>query len=229
MSGTAPARRCATCAPHFHTRRACCLRWTACRSPWIAARSWAWSANPARASRHRLFHPGPDRPARAHRRGEVLFDGRGPARLARRALRRLRGDRIAMIFQDPMMTLNPVLRIGDEMIEAIQKRTTGAPRRHARARRGAGQGRHPGTPTSALRRLSAPVLRRHAPARGHRHRAAATPRGDHRRRADHRAGRDHPGQILYEMQKLAARERGTALIWITHDLAVVAGLADASA
>ena len=36
------------------------------------------------------------------------------------------------------------------------------------------------------------------------------------------------GQILYEMQKLA-RETGTALIWITHDLSVIAGLADASA
>jgi peptide/nickel transport system ATP-binding protein len=34
-------------------------------------------------------------------------------------LRQLRGNRVAMIFQDPMMTLNPVLRIDDQMIETI--------------------------------------------------------------------------------------------------------------
>ena len=35
-------------------------------------------------------------------------------------MRALRGNRIAMIFQDPMMTLNPVLRIDTQMIEAVQ-------------------------------------------------------------------------------------------------------------
>ena len=35
-------------------------------------------------------------------------------------MRELRGNRIAMIFQDPMMTLNPVLRIDTQMIEAVQ-------------------------------------------------------------------------------------------------------------
>ena len=41
-------------------------------------------------------------------------------RLSEREMRALRGNRIAMIFQDPMMTLNPVLRIDTQMIEAVQ-------------------------------------------------------------------------------------------------------------
>ena len=44
--------------------------------------------------------------------GRVLFDGIDLATLDDEAMRRLRGDRIAMIFQDPMMTLNPVLTSG---------------------------------------------------------------------------------------------------------------------
>ena len=43
--------------------------------------------------------------------GQVLFKGDDLLRLSPEALRRVRGDRLAMIFQDPMLTLNPVLRI----------------------------------------------------------------------------------------------------------------------
>ena len=52
--------------------------------------------------------------------GEVLFEGRDLARLPERELRALRGQRIAMIFQDPMATLNPVLRVDAQMIEAVK-------------------------------------------------------------------------------------------------------------
>src|SRR4051812_25372418 len=52
--------------------------------------------------------------------GQILFDGVDLTRLAQAEMRALRGRRIAMIFQDPMMTLNPVLRIDTQMIEAIQ-------------------------------------------------------------------------------------------------------------
>ena len=52
--------------------------------------------------------------------GSVLFKGRDLTRIDAEGLRRLRGDRIAMIFQDPMMTLNPVLRIDTQMIETVQ-------------------------------------------------------------------------------------------------------------
>ena len=52
--------------------------------------------------------------------GEILFQGRNLVGMRERELRHLRGNRIAMIFQDPMMTLNPVLRIDTQMIETVQ-------------------------------------------------------------------------------------------------------------
>lgn len=42
-------------------------------------------------------------------KGRVLFDGEDLAALSDEGIRRIRGDRISMIFQDPMMTLNPLL------------------------------------------------------------------------------------------------------------------------
>ena len=51
--------------------------------------------------------------------GEVLFEGRNLADLSAEELRNIRGNRISMIFQDPMMTLNPVLTIGEQMIECL--------------------------------------------------------------------------------------------------------------
>ena len=52
--------------------------------------------------------------------GRILFGGRDLATLADDEMRHIRGRRVAMIFQDPMMTLNPVLRIDTQMIEAVQ-------------------------------------------------------------------------------------------------------------
>src|SRR5262245_63549300 len=51
--------------------------------------------------------------------GSIRLAGEELAGLSEEALRRYRGRRIAMIFQDPMSTLNPVLRIDTQMIEAI--------------------------------------------------------------------------------------------------------------
>src|SRR5690606_40873332 len=53
--------------------------------------------------------------------GEVLFKGKNLKDLDEEGMRQLRGDRIAMIFQDPLMTLNPVLKVGEQMMEAILK------------------------------------------------------------------------------------------------------------
>jgi peptide/nickel transport system ATP-binding protein len=52
--------------------------------------------------------------------GAVRFMGRDLASLSDRAMRRVRGRDISMIFQDPMTSLNPVTSVGDQLIEAIQ-------------------------------------------------------------------------------------------------------------
>lgn len=52
--------------------------------------------------------------------GEVLFQGRDLAKLSYEEMRNVRGNQISMIFQDPMMTLNPVLTVGSQMRETLQ-------------------------------------------------------------------------------------------------------------
>jgi ABC-type dipeptide/oligopeptide/nickel transport system ATPase component len=52
--------------------------------------------------------------------GAVRFDGRDLTQLDDRQLRDVRGERIAMIFQDPMTSLNPVYRVGDQIAEMIR-------------------------------------------------------------------------------------------------------------
>jgi oligopeptide/dipeptide ABC transporter ATP-binding protein len=51
--------------------------------------------------------------------GEVDYKGRNLLTLSEEALRDVRGNEIAMIFQDPMSSLNPVYRVGDQIVEAI--------------------------------------------------------------------------------------------------------------
>ena len=52
--------------------------------------------------------------------GSITFDGQDLSAMKDRGLRRIRGNRISMIFQDPMMTLNPVLSIGEQMVECLK-------------------------------------------------------------------------------------------------------------
>jgi peptide/nickel transport system ATP-binding protein len=52
--------------------------------------------------------------------GEILFDGRNLLSLSDREMRQIRGDDIAMIFQDPMTSLNPVFRVGEQIAEALR-------------------------------------------------------------------------------------------------------------
>lgn len=51
--------------------------------------------------------------------GSILFENRDLSKLSVEEMRKLRGHRISMIFQDPMMTLNPVLTIGTQMAETV--------------------------------------------------------------------------------------------------------------
>ncbi len=140
-------------------------------------------------------------------------------------LREIRGDRIAMIFQDPMMTLNPVLRVDTQMIEALRAhRDIG----HAEARDRAEQALGRVGIASPRERLSSYP---HQLSGGMRQRVAIAiallNEPDLIIADEPTTALDVTiqAQILYEVQRLCA-DTGTALIWITHDLAVVAGLAN---
>src|SRR5262245_50573825 len=52
--------------------------------------------------------------------GEIFFEGRDLLKLGEAEMRAIRGDDIAMIFQDPMTSLNPVYTVGDQIAEAIR-------------------------------------------------------------------------------------------------------------
>jgi len=65
--------------------------------------------------------------------GQVLFKGEDLARVSAERMRGIRGNRISMIFQDPMMTLNPVLTIGTQMTETLHQHNPGMSREEARS------------------------------------------------------------------------------------------------
>ena len=156
--------------------------------------------------------------------GRIGLDGLDTLALPEAAMRRLRGGRIGMIFQEPATSLNPIMRIGAQIVEAIEAHTAlrGAP---ARAKAIEWLGRV-GIPEPARRiddypfRLSGGQKQRVMIAIA----LAAEP--------DFLVA-DEPttaldvviqAQIL-ELLKDLQREQGMGLLLITHDLAVVAGMA----
>jgi peptide/nickel transport system ATP-binding protein len=71
-------------------------------------------------------------PAAARRTGRIVFDGVDLATLPERRMRAIRGDRIAMVFQDPLSSLNPYYTVGTQIIEAYRSHRAGVSRRAAR-------------------------------------------------------------------------------------------------
>ncbi|MCV6600246.1 MAG: ABC transporter ATP-binding protein, partial [Cohaesibacter sp.] len=156
--------------------------------------------------------------------GQIVLNGQDLRQLSPPDLHKLRGDRVAMIFQDPMMTLNPVLRIDTQMIETIRAHRDVS---KARAREMAIEALGlVGIPSPAERVRTYP----HEMSGGMRQRVviaiALMLEPDLIIADEPTTALDVTiqSQILSEMQKLLA-ERQTALIWVTHDLTVVAGLA----
>ena len=63
--------------------------------------------------------------------GEILFEDKDLLKMSAKEMRKVRGKKISMIFQDPMTALNPVLTVGDQITEVIKLR---APRLRLRPR-----------------------------------------------------------------------------------------------
>jgi len=157
--------------------------------------------------------------------GEIWFEGRDLTKLDRPALRKIRGARIGMIFQDPMTSLNPFLRVADQIME-ITRLHLGHSRSEA--------GQHA---VKMLEMVGIPDARSRAGAYPHQFSG-----GMRQRVMIAMALACHPklliadepttaldvtiqAQILELMRNLRDRI-GTSMILITHDLGVVAGVAD---
>jgi oligopeptide transport system ATP-binding protein len=157
--------------------------------------------------------------------GRIRFDGRNLLQLPAREMRRIRGGRIAMIFQDPMTSLNPYLKIGRQLTEVLEQ--------HERLGRREARGRA----VAMLERVGIAEAERRFD--GYPHELS----GGMRQRAMIAMAllcrpqvliADEPttaldvtvqAQILELLRELRD-ELGTAIILVTHDLGVVAGLAD---
>jgi peptide/nickel transport system ATP-binding protein len=157
--------------------------------------------------------------------GSIKLEGEELTTKTEAEMQALRGKRLAMIFQDPMTTLNPVLRIDTQMIEAV--------RAHERVSHKAARARA----RDALAKVGIPSPEERLNAYPHQFSGGMRQRVAIAIALLHRPAllvADEPttaldvtiqAQILSEVQTLA-QESGTAMVWVTHDLTVVAGLAD---
>lgn len=157
--------------------------------------------------------------------GEALLEGKNLLDMPERAWRDVRGRRIAMIFQDPLTSLNPVLTIGRQMTETL--------RRHLGLGRDVADGRavelleRVGIPDAARRMRDYP----HQLSGGQRQRVmiamALSCEPDVLIADEPTTALDVTVQAqIVDLVKELRRDLGMAVLWITHDLALVAGLVD---
>src|SRR5437763_6280242 len=157
--------------------------------------------------------------------GSVLFHGRDILKLSAREIRDLRGKRMAMIFQDPMTSLNPFMRVSRQLMEVTQLHL-GHTRKQARAH-AIEMLEHVGIPDAAERIDSYP----HEFSGGMRERvmiAMALSCKPELLIADEPTTAldvTIQAQILELIKQLKA-ESGASVILITHDLGVIAGMTD---
>jgi peptide/nickel transport system ATP-binding protein len=157
--------------------------------------------------------------------GTVRFEGRDLATLGPQEMRALRGDRMAMIFQEPMTSLNPAFTIGDQLIEGIRvHRNVSAEEARSHA-------------IEMLRRVRIPSPERrideypHKLSGGMRQRVmiamalACEPKLLIADEPTTALDVTIQAQVL-DLMRTLRQETGTAIILITHDLGVVAELAD---
>jgi oligopeptide/dipeptide ABC transporter ATP-binding protein len=159
-------------------------------------------------------------------RGEAHFRGEDLLKLSKRRLREIRGGPVAMIFQDPMTSLNPVLTIGDQISEAIEAHQPGTNDQSARKRT-----------VELLELVGVPFAERRVDQFPHEF------SGGMRQRAMIAMAiandpsvliADEPTTALdvtiqaqiIEVLKAAQRETHAAIVLITHDLGLIAELAD---
>ena len=157
--------------------------------------------------------------------GQVRFDGRDLLTMRDRELSSMRGRDLAMVFQDPMSSLNPVVPVGTQVTEVL--------RAHTELDRGAARDEA----EDLVRRVGIPDPRRrlteypHQLSGGMRQRAmiaialACKPRLLIADEPTTALDVTIQAQVL-ELLKQLVTETGTAMIMITHDLGVVAGLCD---
>ncbi len=165
-----------------------------------------------------------DRPAHIAS-GEVWLNGRRIDNLSPEDLRRIRGRQIGMVFQDPLTSLNPLLRIGDQLTETIREHL---PMTAAQARdRAVAALEEVGIPAAAERLNSYP----HEFSGGMRQRVVialalcAEPSLVIADEPTTALDVSVQAQIIALLRRLC-RDRGTAVMLVTHDMGVIAEAAD---
>jgi peptide/nickel transport system ATP-binding protein len=157
--------------------------------------------------------------------GEIRFDGIDLTRLPAAAMRELRGNRLAMIFQEPMTSLNPAFTVGEQIVEGILQHRPLS--RAAAKERALEMLHHVHIPSPERRFADYP----HRLSGGMRQRVmiamalACEPRLLIADEPTTALDVTIQAQIL-DLMRTLREETGTAIILITHDLGVVAELAD---